>query len=395
VTRIRWPNVPPDGCPFEQSSSLSGVAFSGRHAEYTNADTWYPSWGSDGNLYSPWTDGEVNGVNCMSLNMRLVDPNASNTLAATGQAKIVGDDPMRLEITNLPLSTGDPAPYGGRYPCGSLVHDDVWYYGTYTLDDLNGPCGNWCTLGPFVGFRYSSNHGLSWTETPHTPALPIFGESGKDGARVKIGSPHFVDFGKNMVHSPDGKAYLVAHGADWPDGWANWVGGDAVYLLRVLPSIATINDPSAYEFFAGHTDSGTPRWTSDFAAIKPLLTWRRQLGCVTVTYDAPLQRYLMCVCRPSDGSWSLGTFDTMILEAGSITGPWRLVHYMPKFGAEGYFVNIPSKFISSDGCMAWLSYSANFAEKVVREPRIIHPSSPEGSRYGWCLHEFALELSPR
>ena len=29
----------------------------------------------------------------------------------------------------------------------------------------------------------------------------------------KLGVMHFVDFGKNIQHLPDGKAYLVGHGA--------------------------------------------------------------------------------------------------------------------------------------------------------------------------------------
>jgi hypothetical protein len=33
------------------------------------------------------------------------------------------------------------------------------------------------------------------------------------GEPVKIGSPHFMDFGENPEHSPDGKAQLIAHGA--------------------------------------------------------------------------------------------------------------------------------------------------------------------------------------
>src|SRR5512147_190601 len=57
-----WPSQPPPGCPFKPSDSLRGIGFTGRHAEYTGADTWYPSWASDGNLYSPWTDGNVNGL---------------------------------------------------------------------------------------------------------------------------------------------------------------------------------------------------------------------------------------------------------------------------------------------------------------------------------------------
>jgi len=37
------------------------------------------------------------------------------------------------------------------------------------------------------------------------------------GYLVKIGASHFVDFGKNMEHSPDVYAYLVGHGAEYPD----------------------------------------------------------------------------------------------------------------------------------------------------------------------------------
>jgi hypothetical protein len=391
VTQVRWPNQAPENCPLGHSATFTNIVLTGQHATYTNADTWYPSWASDGNLYSPWTDGEVNGVACMSLNRRLIDARAADSVAATGQAKIVGTDPLALKVINLPLHPGNPAPYEGRYPCGTLVHDGVWYYGTYTLDDLVGPSGNWSTLGPFVGFRYSSDLGQTWTETPHTPAAPIFGESGKHGSRVKLGAPHFVDFGRNMQHSPDGKAYLVGHGAEGTNGWANWIAGDAVYLARVTPSIQTINDPKAYEFFAGHASGGEPIWTGDFAAMKPLVSWPKQLGCVTITYNAPLRCFLMCVSRPSDGLWSLGTFDTMLLEAETITGPWHLIHYLRQFGAEAYFVNIPSKFISADGRTAWLCYSANFAEKVQRPEPIIHPSTPAGSQYSLCLHEYTLE----
>ena len=34
---------------------------------------------------------------------------------------------------------------------------------------------------------------------------------------------------------------------------------------------------------------------------------------------------------------------------------------MKDFGEQAYFVNFPSKFISSDGRTLWLCYSANFA----------------------------------
>ena len=215
-----------------------------------HADTWYPSWASDGNLYSPWTDGNVNGLNSGS----------GGKNATTGSATILGDDPLKLKIVDQAVYKSDPSPYAGRYPCGSLVHNGIWYYGTYCLHPAGttpheGANYNWPWLGPFVGFRTSTDLGKTWTQTPCTPAKPLFGESALHGEAVKIGSPHFVDLGKNLEHSPDGKAYLVAHGAsDGKNrrfGYNSWITGDEIYLLRVAPSIENINDAAKYEFFDG------------------------------------------------------------------------------------------------------------------------------------------------
>jgi hypothetical protein len=143
--------------------------------------------------------------------------------------------------------------------------------------------------------------------------------------------------------------------------------------------IENINDIKKYEFFAGHDATGKPMWTGDFTKIKPLLDWNNNMGVVTVTYDAPLKKYLMCVTH---GWPTVGKFDTMILESSRITGPFRLVTYMKRFGEQGYFVNFPSKFISKDGRTAWLSFSANFMGP--------QESSPKGDGYAWCLHEVQL-----
>jgi hypothetical protein len=194
---------------------------------------------------------------------------------------------------------------------------------------------------------------------------------------VKIGAPHFVDFGQNMQHAPDGKAYLVAHGASDGRGrrfaYNSWITGDEIYLLRVTPSIANINDASKYEFWDGSN------WTKDFAKIKPIAAWRDKMGCVTITYDAPLKKYLMCV---TDGVTTGGHFNSYILESDAIIGPFKMVQYLPRFGEQGYFLNFPSKFISANGRTLWLSYSANFFNL---------PSNPPGSRYAMCLRELTLQ----
>lgn len=413
----RWTDLAPADCPFTKSDRLVGVEFTGRHAEYTHADTWYPSWASDGHLYSGFTDGSVldsNGTKIRSFSgPECVLP---SSYWVTGQARIEGDDPLQLKVVALGLHYAPAWPYAGRYPCGTLVHNGIWYYGTYCLDMFKY---DWDIMGPFVGFRLSRDFGKTWEDTPCTPVQPLFGEAFKDPQdapptsgkveceqwrvtekqyktrpKVRIGAPHFVDFGKNMEHSPDGKAYLLAQGAVRPEAYNSWSCADRVYLIRVKPSPETINDPKAYEFFAGHDAQGRPLWSGDFARIKPLLEWNDHMGIVTATYVPGLKKYLMCV---TDGRGSQvhrlpqedkftdrGPFDTYILEADALTGPWKRVVYMKAFGEQAYFVNIPSKFSSPDGRTLWLCYSHGWMVKT---------ENPEGGRYAMSLQEIKL-LTP-
>jgi len=441
INGFQWPSDVPKDCPFEKSETLTGIFFTGRHGDYQCGDTFYPSWASDGNLYSPWTDGVTDGVRCSS----------GGSLARgfhTGHAVMKGDDPLKLTIRNTSApKRGFAAPYRGRYPCGSLVYDGIWYYGTYCL----GPSAkyshggfewNWPNLGPMPGFQLSRNLGKTWTPSPLSPENPLFPEPENFLGPVKMGTPHFVDFGKNMEHSPDGKAYLLGMGAEvndpnprpcikaGPDGTVyeanegcqervhlqlrpgeaasedfkdlfeqsfqqvhgkpfahgnlSWITADQVYMARVTPSPETINDLKAYEFYTGHDKDGNPLWTSEFSAIKPLLDWNNNMGCVTATYVPGLKKYLMCV---TDGWPTVAKMRSYILEADRLTGPWRMVVYMKDFGEQAYFLNFPSKFISEDGRTLWLCYSANFSSgwNGVRLG-----FNPPGGRYGLSLHEVRL-----
>jgi len=383
-----WPSQPPADCPFEPSKELVGILFSGVHSDYQCGDTWYPSWAADDRLYSPWTDGKTDGVGSFS----------GGAKACTGNAVMIGGDPLHLEIKNTSTpQSASPSPYEGRYPCGSLVYNGVWYYGTYCLGpagkvEYEGMSWNWPVLGPMPGFRISTDFGKTWTPSPLSPEKPLFSEPKQFMGAVKMGCPHFVDFGKNMEYSPDGKAYLLGMGAEDNDPkprYANlsWITADQVYLSRVTPSVENINDISKYEFFSGRDAKGKPLWTSDFSQIKPLLDWNNNMGCVTATYNASLKKYLMCV---TDGWPTVAKMNSYILEADEITGPWRLVVYMKEFGEQGYFLNFPSKFISQDGKTLWLCFSANFSpgwNNVKLE------FNPPGGRYGLCLHEVRV-LTP-
>ncbi len=92
----------------------------------------------------------------------------------------------------------------------------------------------------------------------------------------------------------------------------------------------------------------------------------------------------MCI---TDGWPTVAKMDSYILEADKLTGPWRMVTYMKDFGEQAYFLNFPSKFISSDGLTLWLCYSANFSSGW---NGMKLDFNPPGGRYGLSLHEVKL-----
>ena len=135
----------------------------------------------------------------------------------------------------------------------------------------------------------------------------------------------------------------MAQGQTRPAPTGSYAASDQVYMIRVTPSPETINDPKAYEFFAGRDAKGQAIWTHDFFEIKPLLDWEGHMGVVTATYVAPLKRYLLPVtdCRGPKNDAN-GPYATCLLESKNLTGPWKLVTYLRTFGEQGYFVNFPT-----------------------------------------------------
>ena len=114
---------------------------------------------------------------------------------------------------------------------------------------------------------------------------------------------------------------------------------------------------------------------------------RAGIGHATITYNAPLDKYLLCI---TDGGNTISAFNSFILEADAITGPYRLVSFMERFGEQAYFLNIPSKYISVDGRTMWLCYSANFTNHYLHTD---WRSDPAGSCYALCLQEITLGTS--
>jgi len=280
----------------------------------------------------------------------------------TGMAVLHGDDPYNLTAT-VPRAAwpASSAPYGGRYPSANLHFNGTWAQATYTVDNyqrfpavpVNG--GVWCVQGPFTWWRTSNDSGLTWDDGGHADLAnasdTLFGEAAVNNSKVKFGAPHVVDFGRNMEFSPDGKFYVVAHGADRANDYEGWMQGSQVYLARAPPAPSTLNDAAVYEFYTGgHGPAAT--WSSRLADAAPLVSWGNRTGVVTLGWHPLLEKYILVVSTPTESPFTgsdtppfNATYDTYFLESSAITGPWALVTYAAQFGPQAYFANAPSKFM--------------------------------------------------
>ena len=415
-----WPSAPPaadDGCPFPPSAALPGgltVLENATSVAGFGADTWYPAEDRHGVLFSGFDDGAVAGVSVGSACTRPRPACASGLTGFHTGSSVVSGSSWRNLSAAAPGGAvfEDGFPQQGRYTCANVVANGTWWVGSYGLAVGDAACSagtgvlQFCEMGPFVGFRSSRDGGRTWRE-PRDPASgaalnvshTLFGE--RAGAPVKLGAPHVVDFGPENARSPDGRLYVVGNGclAKQANSNCSWISGDAVFLARAGGYSAaapdSLNDPTAWEFFCGRQlpASGGDRragaeeeeeeeeekeeggeqeeveecWTPDVARATPVLTWVGRVGTVTATWHPGLRRFLFAVTTPTTLPSTVGPYDTYVLEAPALTGPFKLVSYMPKFGQQAYFVSFPSLFLGAgDGNSsdAVLSFSANFACKT-------------------------------
>lgn len=397
-----WPNEPPGDFTGERSAEINQISFTGRYANYTGADTWYPTWAPDGEQYSSWTDGYVwtdralEPLKCGYCDkaygrlgqdpkggpgrLYLYHCHSNVDPPCTGQAKLIGSSPLNLEI--VPLGKM----YSGQnlYPCVSLVANGVFYVGSY--DAYNDG-------GRFNGFRFSRDWD-HWTEQLKPGWRDAYWTDGRQTQTDLFGTdqnprrfnvPHAVVFGKNNELSPDGKIYLSAHG-QLPGGKSNWDKADAIYLARVEARPEAVTNSGAYEFFAGHDAKGMAAWTNDVTRSQPILQWKNHLGSEGITYVPALKKYMLTTARLAENETNLVYNVLVFWESDHLTGPYRMVHYLRNWGPQTYFPNIPAKFISDDGLHMWLCVAANYASGKV---------NPFQCRYAASFHELVLHVKNR
>ena len=192
------------------------------------------------------------------------------TSTSEGAGVLTGSDPFNLTVAAVGLAThppfnlslpGVPPPYG-VYPSTAFEFGGTRWLGYYLLVDPSGACGNWCRLGPLLGFAFApaapppSNGSLpdAWSYD----GVPLWGGSGEArgvfeainvSAPVLMGVPRFADLGPDLRYSPDGRAYLIAKGCATNNGLrCSFMTGDAAFLARtVLPMASLAQSPASLD----------------------------------------------------------------------------------------------------------------------------------------------------
>jgi hypothetical protein len=174
----------------------------------------------------------------------------------------------------------------------------------------------------------------------------------------ELGYCAFLNFGKNYAGARDGYVYMYS-----PDTPSAYNETDHLVLTRAPTN--QITSRTAYEFFKGLDVQGNPLWTKDIAQRGAVFTLAGGCNRLDVTYNAPLQRYLMAM-RSRAKAGGLNQFS--IYDAATPWGPWTTVYYTTQTstssGGWGESQQIPSKWLSSDGKTFYLVYSGGDALSV-------------------------------
>ncbi len=386
--------------PYPQSKFIKRLVWESEPSKYpgTGTDMHWWTWGIDGKTYFADDDGANFG-----------GPGwYAHVLSSTGvppnhKVETVTDFQFYDFRANLPDKLVR------RYVCGTVAVDSNLYVSIYDYDwnILSHPVNRdtvvkllkqfhpWNEMSPEtrgqVGFidGFSKNYGVAgiiqskdfgktWTNLPGKYTPEFFGP--------KFGAPAFLTFGPGNTEIPkDLYPYVYAISND-----GNWASGDNVFLGRVHRD--SIIFRNAWQFYRGATNSNKPLWTAEENAASPIFSDPGHVGHPTITYNKPLNRYILCISsdviphrenspKEETRKWNYES-EMQLYESRNPWGPWAIFHNDKKWGGTDhtcYLPQMPSSWLSADG----LSGSIVFAGDYVNR---------KAEYYGFMTQQFRLEL---
>jgi len=313
AAKTAQPRKPPAAAPYPPSSLIRGIEWAPASTIVRRArgsDNWPLTWGDDDALYTAYGDG------------RGFEPFV-NAKLSLGLAKIRGG-PSDFTAVNLRASTAEQRGDGavGKKASGLLMVDGVLYM-------LARNAGN-------SQLAWSRDHGETWTW-------------GDWKFTRSFGCPTFLNFDRNYDGARDDYVYVYSHDAD-----SAYEAADRMVLARV--DRRRIAQRDAYEFFAKLDVGGSPAWTPDINGRGAVFSHPENCYRSSISYNAPLQRYLWCQILPGEDPRFAGGLG--IYDAPEPWGPWTTAYFAETWDvAPGETAGIPTKWIGADGLSFYLVFS--------------------------------------
>jgi CubicO group peptidase (beta-lactamase class C family) len=310
--------------PYPPSPAIERIEWSAKETIIRRAqggDNWPITWADDDALYTAYGDG--NGF----------EPFIAEKLSL-GFARVTGAPP-NFSGANLRSPSGETRGNGaaGKKASGMLMVDGVLYM--------------WARNAANSQLAWSRDHGATWTWADWR-----FTES--------FGCPTFLNFGKNYAGARDEFVYVYS-----PDSNSAYETADHLTLARVPKT--QLSGRRAYRFFAGLDASGRPRWTPEIEQREAVFTHTDRCYRTSVTYNAPLRRYLLvhtlAIASSRDRAGRLDmrfSGGLAIYDAPEPWGPWTTVFFTRQWDVgPGETASFPTKWISGDGKTMHLVFSGD------------------------------------
>ena len=301
--------------PYPRSSVIRDIRWAPPSSIICKAkggDNWPIAWGDDDQLYTAYGDG------------RGFEPFVEEKLSM-GLARVQGG-PSDFRGVNLRSPSAERKGGGASGPkvSGILMVDGVLYM--LVRNTANSQ------------LAWSQDHGQTWNWC-------------KWRLETSFGYPTFLNFGPDYEGARDSYVYIYSHDSD-----SAYDRADQMVLARVHQDRMTTRD--GYDYFGGLQPDGSPRWTADASRRRAVFTHRGRCYRSSVSYCAPLQRYLWCQTGSGSDTRFRGSF--AVYDAPEPWGPWTTVYLTDEWDVgPGETSCMPTKWMSSDGRTIHLVFSGN------------------------------------
>jgi len=358
--------------PLPGASLQAGLADTVTAIGVSDGDLWPSCWSDDDALYAANGDGSGFGDTFHDIAVNRITGSPTDENGLEGEFLAGGDD-----VGQVWSGEGFT-----RKPTGMLCVDGTLYLAVQDLrSDFNE--------APAATIARSDDHGATWA---WDRTAPMF----SDHVFTTI---WFADYGQDAAGAPD-PAYAYAYGLDgnWRDSFDDSVPDPTELFLARVP-VASVQDATTWEFYAGRPGDAEPTWTTDITQKAPVLVDERlqhpsdgtgagATGQTVGAHDLTVisqggVTHLPKLARYVYTSWTELTFE--FYESPTPWGPWTLF-LSEDFGPYpwtderygGYATTIPSKYVSDDNRTAWVQSN-------------ICPCAPAGtSSYWFGLRELTL-----